>query len=104
MGNELKAGSRLRSAVCDTEVAVVRAPKREVVLSCGGHPMLPAGESPPAGASLDPSHASGTALGKRFEDADSGLEVLCTKSGAGSLAVDGVTVEQKDAKPLPSSD
>jgi hypothetical protein len=104
MSDELKAGSRLRSAVCDTEVTVVRAPKRAVVLACGGHPMLHAGDPGPAAASLDVTHAAGTALGKRYEHPDSGLEVLCTKGGSGSLSADGVPLHQKGAKPLPSSD
>jgi len=36
----LKAGSRLKSAVCDTEVMVVRATADDVSLECGGAVML----------------------------------------------------------------
>ena len=43
-------------------------------------------------------------LGKRFECAECGTEVLCTKAGAGSLSADGVALKVKGAKPLPSSD
>ena len=47
----LKAGTRLKSAVCDTEVMVIAAPAGEVEVSCGGAPMLDAdGES---GGALD---------------------------------------------------
>ena len=43
-------------------------------------------------------------MGKRFADEDLGLEVLCTKPGAGSLSVGGTLLQVKGAKPLPSSD
>jgi hypothetical protein len=46
---ELKAGSRWRSAVCDTEVVVVRAPTGEQTLECGGHPMIAHDAERPAG-------------------------------------------------------
>ena len=36
---DVTAGQRLHSAVCATEVIVVRAPDAPVDLSCGGHPM-----------------------------------------------------------------
>jgi len=43
-------------------------------------------------------------MGKRFADEDSGLEVLCSKAGIGSLAIDGRPILAKDAKKLPASD
>jgi hypothetical protein len=43
-------------------------------------------------------------IGKRFADSESGLELLVTKAGEGSLAVDGITIPLKVAKPLPASD
>jgi hypothetical protein len=101
---ELKAGSRWRSAVCDTEVVVVRAPSGTPQLECGGHPMIAHDAEKPAGATLDPTHSDGTQMGKRFADPDSGIEVLATKGGAGSLSLDGKALPLKDAKPLPSSD
>ncbi len=100
---DLKPGMRLRSAVCATEVIVVKAPSSAVVLECGGSPMLPATDEP-SGGTLDPAHAQGTLLGKRYGLDDVGLEVLCTKGGDGGLGVDGALLPQKDAKPLPSSD
>ena len=54
---ELKAGSRWRSAVCDTEVVVVRAPSGAASLECGGQPMVPHDAEKPAGAQLDPAHS-----------------------------------------------
>jgi len=101
---QLKPGTRLRSAVCDTQVMVVAAPKEEVEVTCGGAPMLPVDAEPPAGASLDPEAAGGTQLGKRYVDEKGTLELLCTKPGKGSLAADGQALAVKGAKPLPSSD
>jgi hypothetical protein len=43
----LKPGTRLRSAVCSTELMVIQAPAAEVEITCGGSPMLPLGPSPP---------------------------------------------------------
>jgi hypothetical protein len=101
---ELKAGSRWRSAVCDTEVVVVRAPSSEKTLECGGHPVIAHDAERPAGLEIDAAHSGGTQMGKRFADPDSGIEVLATKGGAGSLSLDGQPLALKDAKPLPSSD
>lgn len=96
----MKAGSKLKSAVCDTEVMVIRA--SDVVVDCGGAPM--ADERPATHAALDPAFADGTKMGKRYVDGASGLELLCVKPGAGSLSVGGAALHLKDAKPLPSSD
>lgn len=103
MTQNLKPGSRWASAVDDTEVLVVRPGAEGLTLECGGHPMVPGGTEKPVGVSLDPDRADGTAVGKRFAH-ESGLEVLCTKGGAGTLAVDGTVLPLKDSKPLPSSD
>jgi hypothetical protein len=101
---ELKAGSRWRSAVCDTEVVVVRAPSGTPTLECGGQPMIPHDAERPAGGAVDAAFANGTQMGKRFADPESGIEVLATKGGDGSLSLDGQLLALKDAKPLPSSD
>lgn len=101
---ELKPGSRWKSAVCDTEVVVVRPPKIPVTLECGGRPMLAHAAEKPAGLAPAADHASGTQAGKRFADADSGLELLCTKGGAGSLSINGQAIGAKEAKKLPASD
>ena len=45
-----------------------------------------------------------SSVGKRFADPESGIELLVTKAGEGSLAVNGVAIPLKEAKPLPSSD
>jgi hypothetical protein len=101
---KITAGSRWRSAVDTTEVVVVRAPKDESNLECGGHEMVAVGAEVSANGGIHPDHSGGTQLGKRYTDADDAIEVLCTKGGDGSLALDGKALQLKEAKPLPSSD
>ena len=100
----LRAGQKLHSAVCDAQFVVVRAPETEVELGCGGAPLLEEGQDPAPGATLDPSLGEAPLLGKRYADEDLGLELLCTRPGAGALTVDGQPLLLKGAKPLPSSD
>ena len=101
---ELKPGSRWRSGVCDTEVVVVRPPKGAVALECGGHPMTLLNAPRPEGLSIAGEHSAGSQAGKRYADEETGLEVLCSKAGQGSLAVNGRPIQAKEAKKLPSSD
>jgi hypothetical protein len=101
---QLKPGTRLKSAVDTTEVVVVRAPKDDVDLRCGGQPMVAAGTEAASSGSIDAAHSSGTLIGKRYAEPDIGLEILCTKAGEGSLSLGDETLHMKDAKPLPSSD
>jgi hypothetical protein len=96
----MKPGTKLKSVVCDTEVMVIRA--SDAVVECGGKPM--ADERPAERAAVDPAFAEGTKMGKRYVDAAGTLELLCVKAGQGSLSIDGVALQTKDAKPLPSSD
>ncbi|MET0954063.1 MAG: hypothetical protein ABWX57_12285 [Aeromicrobium sp.] len=56
------------------------------------------------GASAPADDDQGSLLGKRYVDPDSGLELLCTKAGEGTLRVDGAALGVKQAKNLPSSD
>ena len=98
----LKPGSRWLSSTSDTEIAVVRPPKAPVVITCGGGEMLPVGSTRPERQAADAGPA--TLLGKRYADAVSGLEVLCTKGGTGVLAADGRELQIKESKALPSSD
>lgn len=100
---ELRPGDRFHSAVCSTEVVVVKAPSGPVDLRCGGAPMVGNGEDGPAGVALSPEHAAGSLIGKRYTDGTE-LELLCSKAGDGSLALGDTDLEIKGAKPLPSSD
>src|SRR5260370_429953 len=84
---KLTAGSRWKSAVCDTEVVIVRPPKDEGQLECGGSAMLAMSAARPPGAVPQPERSGGTLLGKRYADEARGLEVLCTKGGTGALAM-----------------
>jgi hypothetical protein len=100
---QLTPGLRLRSTVCETEVVVVRVPKSGAVL-CGGAPMALLSSPRSDAGVLDPSQASGSLLSKRYHDELSGLELLCTKSGQGTLTIDGRPLAIREAKKLPSSD
>ncbi|HMN47051.1 MAG TPA: hypothetical protein PKE27_20910 [Povalibacter sp.] len=96
----MKPGTKLKSAVCDTEVMVIKA--ADVAVDCGGAPM--AAERPAERGVIDPAFAAGTKMGKRYVDEAGTLELLCVKAGQGSLSVGGVALKLKDAKPLPASD
>ncbi|HEX4852592.1 hypothetical protein [Arenimonas sp.] len=102
MAMALKAGARFKSAVCDTQVMVVKAPAGEHVLSCGGAEMI--APTATGAGTLDPAQAGETLIGKRYVNADESVELLCTKGGKGSLSLNGTALEIKQAKQLPSSD
>jgi hypothetical protein len=99
----LKAGARLKSAVCDAQVMVIAAPAGDAALTCGGAPLLEVTANAARGT-IDPEHKNGTQIGKRYVNADGSLELLCTKPGEGSLALAGTALKLKEAKALPSSD
>lgn len=100
---DLKPGSRWKSAVCTAEFVVVRPPSSPGDLACGGHPVVAHGAAAPEGLSLAETSA-GSQAGKRYGDAETGLEVLCAKAGAGALSLSGRPLSLRDAKKLPSSD
>ncbi len=100
---QLKAGTRIQSAVCKTEVMVIAAPDGDVDVRCGGTAMIEISADKPGG-DVDASAAGGTAIGKRYVNEAGDLELLCTKPGDGSLAVGDTAMVLKEAKPLPSSD
>lgn len=101
---QLTVGARLRSAVDDTQVIVVRAPANRVEVTCGGHPLLPVDAEVQSGVTMTVGHDGGTILGKRYVDTDSGLELLCTKAGGGALFLDDSPLPLKAATALPASD
>ena len=95
-----RPGDQLASTACGTRVVVIRAPAdAQPQLTCGGAPMVPAASAPQI---KDPG--TGTLIGKRYVDPTGTLELLCTASGAGELACDGIPMTIKAAKPLPASD
>lgn len=98
-----KAGTRLKSQVCDTQVIVVRSGSAIDDLRAGGSPMVPIDAEVTAGRQLDPALSGGSIMGKRYID-DAGTELLVTKPGKGTLSIGSTPLEIKDAKPLPASD
>jgi hypothetical protein len=96
----MKPGTKLKSAVCDTEVMVVRA--ADAIVECGGTPM--AEERPAERKPVNAAFAEGTKIGKRYVNAAGTIELLCVKQGQGSLSIGGEALKIKDAKPLPASD
>ncbi|HJR25500.1 MAG TPA: hypothetical protein VJ804_08510 [Acidimicrobiales bacterium] len=96
---KLRAGQKLHSTVSEAQVVVVKAPDADVEVACGGVPMVE--EAPADAAGAD---GEGPQLGKRYADDELGLELLCSRAGAGALTVDGRELPLKGAKPLPSSD
>lgn len=99
----LKAGARFKSAVCDTQVMVIKAPAGDFQLRCGGAEMLAPAATAPTGVAPQAGGAE-TLIGKRYVNADESVELLCTKGGKGALSLDGTPLEVKQAKQLPSSD
>ncbi len=100
---ELKTGARLKSTVCDGEIMVVTTAGGDVNLTCGGAPMVEATAAADR-VDINPDHAVGIVIGKRYINAEETLEVLCVKAGDGSLAIDGDLLLQKDTKKLPKTD
>jgi len=103
MATTVKPGMRLFSAVCSTELMVVRAPSGDVDRTIGGVPPVtsPAertGQAPVAG------HDGGVAIGKRYVDPNGSVELLATKPGPGVPAIDGAVMQVKGASALPASD
>jgi hypothetical protein len=103
MAVKFRAGQQLVSAVDSTAVIVIKAPAEECTLTCGGVAMAAPDEAAKA-AEADPSLMGGTQIGKRYVDEADTIQVLCTKAGSGTLALDGKPLVIQAAKPLPASD
>ncbi|MFE6821006.1 hypothetical protein [Streptomyces sp. NPDC057690] len=100
-----RVGQMLASTVDPTAVIVIRCPDEELEITCGGAAMVEgAGPGSAATGTAGPEPLGGSLLGKRYAAEDLGLELLCTKPGPGTLAVNGVPLPVKSAKPLPASD
>jgi hypothetical protein len=118
MAVKFRAGQQLVSAVDSTAVIVIRAPAAECTLTCGGVAMAAPDQAgtgqagtgqagtvqPVPAAQPDPSLMGGTQIGKRYVDEADTIQVLCTKAGHGTLALDGKPLVLQAAKPLPASD
>ena len=100
-----RLGQVLASTVDSTTVIVVRAPAADIDLTCAGVAMWdPRGGGASPVGEPDPSQLSGTQMGKRYADERTGLELLCTRPGEGTIAVNGVPLLQQGPKLLPASD
>jgi len=98
----LKAGSRLRSQVDDTEVIVVRAPADDVDLRIGGHPAIDLAAAPAQG--LVAEGGEPVLVGKRYTRAAGDLEILVVKAGGAGMGVGDESLHPKESKPLPATD
>lgn len=98
---KLTVGLALHSTVDSTSLIVTKAPEGEVEITVGGEPVT---TEKPATAPAPSSSPEGAQIGKRYADDDLGIELLCTKAGAGTLAVNGTPIGLREAKPLPASD
>ena len=101
---QLRPGQRLRSQVCETQVIIVHPADTDVVLNCGGSPMVDLDSDVQSGSAPQAGLVGGNEMGKRYVMPDSSLEVLVTKAGAGTLTVGDDPLLTKEVKPLPSSD
>lgn len=100
-----RPGQTLASPVDTTTVIVVRAPDRDIDLTCAGVDMWDpktGGDGP--GGTADPAQLTDTQLGKRYADQQLGLELLCTKPGQGTISVNGSPLTLMGPKTLPASD
>ncbi|HEY6796620.1 MAG TPA: hypothetical protein VI248_18250 [Kineosporiaceae bacterium] len=95
----LKVGSRLRTPSSTVEVIVIKSGEDDGELTCAGAPMVatPTTGTPVTGGVM-------VQLGKRYGEDVSGVEVLCTKPGAGPLEYDGRPLTVRAAASLPASD
>jgi hypothetical protein len=95
----LKPGTRIKSAVCEAEFMIIKAGDSDE-LTCGGV-ALDESSDRIEGTS---DRMNGCVIGKRYINASESIEVLCVKTGEGSLYCNDEELMTKDTKKLPSSD
>lgn len=101
----MKAGSRFRSTNSTVEIIVVKAPAGEPELTCAGAPMEPASGPKVAGSTPEGAPEDDVLLvGKRYVEAENGIEALCTAAGLGPVCINGQRLTLAQPKLLPSSD
>ncbi len=96
---ELSPGLKLTSAGSTAQFIVIRG-SGPAELTLAGLPLTQDGAGDAAAATPE----GDLQVGKRYADADGSIELLCTQSGPGPLALDGVVLTAAQAKSLPSSD
>ena len=101
MAEIYRAGTKLNSTVCQTQIMALRVPAEELEITCGGAPM---GKEDGDKGGINADLSGGTLVGKRYVDEGETMEFLCTRGGDGTVQVNGVSLDIKQAKQLPSSD
>ncbi len=99
---QLKVGMKLHSAVCHTQIMILRLPGEEVTFSCNGVPMEQA-EVVNKVPNVN-EFGEGTLTGKRYTNEEESVECLCTKGCKGTIEMNDSPLNIKQAKRLPSSD
>jgi hypothetical protein len=90
----------LKSQVSTCEVIIVKGSDRDAELECAGTVMTATGGD----GSNQVEDGPVLALGKRYSDEESGIEILVTKAGIGPLSFEGRDLELNGPKQLPASD
>ncbi|MCD2113519.1 hypothetical protein LQ384_20620 [Rhodococcus rhodochrous] len=101
---QVRSGQRYVSAVCATSIVVVKGPSSDIDLKCGGTAMVAAGTDVDSRPGPAAGYDQGTIIGKRYWDEKTGLEVVCTSAGPGSLSLGDRVLPERPPQPLPSSD
>ena len=94
-----ETGKRYVCATCGAEVIVTRGGDEVLYCDHGG------GQGRAEAEDLDEREGSvAIQLGRRYVDEQSGIQVLCTKAGEGSLFIGEREMEVQQPRALPSSD
>jgi ABC-type thiamine transport system substrate-binding protein len=101
---QIKPGMRLKSAICATEVMLVKATIADVELCCGGQALVEITTEGNSGGAIAAEFTGGTQVGKRYVNQAETVELLCTKAGEGALSAGDEVLGLKESKALPSSD
>jgi hypothetical protein len=100
----LKVGSRWTCTSCTTAVVVVSTADGAMRLECCAAPMVVLGGETSRTRPPRATGAPSALLGKRYVQAECGLDILVTKGGAGPLTSNGEPLAVKEPKALPASD
>tara|TARA_B110000444_G_C18767253_1_gene560654 strand:- start:489 stop:800 length:312 start_codon:yes stop_codon:yes gene_type:complete len=101
---EIKPGVRVKSAICATEMMIVKATSENLDIRCGGEPVIEMTAEGNSGTDIPSDFTGGTQVGKRYVNEEESIEILCTKAGDGALSQGKVVLGIKESKALPSSD
>ena len=101
---DYKTGERLRSTTSTAQFIVVRAEAGTAEITCEGVPFLREGEEATPAVDLSPAEGPKIEIGKRYEDEEGTIELLCISGGNGNLKLAEKPLQIKVPKPLPASD